>query len=75
MDVLIITLAASLVLVLLGVLFLANRVHSGDLEHGDRLSLLPLDEDLPPSSPPPPSPDGEAGKPRGDTVEHARGNG
>jgi hypothetical protein len=44
-DVLIVTLFASLILVVGGVLFLAKRVREGDLEHGDRLSLLPLAED------------------------------
>ena len=27
------------------ILLLLSRVHAGDLEHGDRLSLLPLEEE------------------------------
>lgn len=45
MDVLILTLFASLILAIGGVLFVAKRIREGDLEHGDRLSLLPLAED------------------------------
>ena len=45
MDVLIVTVFVSLVLVAGGVLFFVSRLRSGDFEHGDRLSLLPLDED------------------------------
>jgi hypothetical protein len=45
MDVLILTLIASLALVGVGVLFLVKRILEGDVEHGDRLSLLPLADD------------------------------
>lgn len=47
MQVLIITVFASLVLVVGAVLFLASRARQGDFEHGDRLSLLPLQSDDP----------------------------
>jgi hypothetical protein len=52
MDVLILTLIASLALVGVGVLFLVKRILEGDVEHGDRLSLLPLTEDEDPLPPP-----------------------
>lgn len=45
MDVLIVTVFISLVLVAAAVLFLFLRAREGDFEHGDRLSLLPLDGD------------------------------
>ena len=45
MDVLILTLFVSLVLVAAAVLFLALRIRGGDFDHGDRLSLLPLEDD------------------------------
>jgi len=51
-DVLILTLFASLILVVGGVLFLTKRIKEGDLEHGDRLSLLPLAEDEYPETDP-----------------------
>lgn len=47
MDVLILTLFVTLVLVAGAVLLLVRSIRQGDLEHGDRLSLLPLEEDLP----------------------------
>lgn len=47
MEVLIITVFASLILVVGAVIFLAARAHQGDFEHGDRLSLLPLQSDDP----------------------------
>ncbi len=50
MDILIVTLFVSLVLVVVGVVFFVIRLRQGDLEHGDRLSLLPLEED---ENPPP----------------------
>ena len=44
----------SLGLVAAAILLLLSRVHAGDLEHGDRLSLLPLepDESGPEADPP-----------------------
>ena len=51
MDVLILTLFVSLLLALAGVLFLMNRVKAGDVDHGDRLALLPLDDSDSPGSP------------------------
>jgi hypothetical protein len=48
MDVLILTLFVSLMLVAAAVLFLVLRVRGGDFEQGDRLSLLPLEEDAGP---------------------------
>jgi cbb3-type cytochrome oxidase maturation protein len=45
MDVLIILVFVSLVLVAGGILFFLNRVRGGDFDHGDRLSLLPLESD------------------------------
>ncbi len=48
-DVLIILVFVSLVLVAAAILFLFSRVHGGDLDHGDRLSLMPLDDDANPS--------------------------
>ena len=47
MEILIITVFASLILVVGAVIFLASRAHQGDFEHGDRLSLLPLQSDDP----------------------------
>lgn len=53
MDVLIILVFVSLVLVAGALVLLFTRIGGGDFEHGDRLSLLPLeperrDQDLPP---------------------------
>lgn len=45
MDVLILLLFVSMVLVAGAILLLLSRVKGGDFEHGDRLSLLPLDPD------------------------------
>lgn len=45
MEALILTLFISLVLVFLGVILLAVLVWRGHLEHGDGLSLLPLEKD------------------------------
>jgi nitrogen fixation-related uncharacterized protein len=50
MDVLVITVFASLILVAAALIFLFKRVREGDFEHGDRLSLLPLDDDDPSDS-------------------------
>ena len=47
MDALILTLFVSLTLVGAGAVLLVKLVRDGDFDHGDRLSLLPLDEDDP----------------------------
>ena len=57
MDVLIILVFASLVLVGGALVMLFSRISGGDFEHGDRLSLLPLEPerreaDEPPSASP-----------------------
>jgi len=44
-EVLIITVFCSLILVIGGLLLFFRSVRQGDFEHGDRLSLLPLEED------------------------------
>ncbi|MBC8426719.1 cbb3-type cytochrome oxidase assembly protein [bacterium] len=45
MDVLTATIFVSLILVAGGLVLCVWRLKSGDFEHGDRLSLLPLDDD------------------------------
>ena len=45
MDVLIVTVFVSLILVVAGLILFVSRLHGGDFEHGDRLSLLPLSDD------------------------------
>jgi len=45
MDVLTATIFVSLILVAGGLVLFVWRLRSGDFEHGDRLSLLPLDDD------------------------------
>ena len=45
MDVLIVTIFVSLVLVVGGLVLFVSRLRQGDFEHGDRLSLLPLEDD------------------------------
>jgi hypothetical protein len=45
LDVLKITVFISLILAIAGLVLFVSRVKQGDLEHGDRLSLLPLEED------------------------------
>ena len=47
MNVLVITIFASLVLVVAGLVLFVSRIRAGDFDHGDRLSLLPLEDDLP----------------------------
>jgi cbb3-type cytochrome oxidase maturation protein len=44
-DVLIVLIFVSLVLVTAAVVLFIMRVKAGDFEHGERLSLLPLDDD------------------------------
>jgi len=45
MVVLILTVLVTLVLVTAGVLLFVHRLRAGDFDHGERLSLLPLEED------------------------------
>jgi len=40
-----VTVFISLILAVAGLVLFVSRVKQGDLEHGDRLSLLPLEED------------------------------
>jgi hypothetical protein len=47
-DVVIILVFVSLLLVTAAVAMFIMRVQGGDFEHGERLSLLPLDDDDPP---------------------------
>ena len=49
MDVLIVTIFISLVLVAAGLVLFVTRLRAGDLDHSDRLSMLPLEEDRTPS--------------------------
>ena len=46
MEVVIVLVFVSLVLVTAAVVMFIMRVKGGDLDHGERLSLLPLDDDL-----------------------------
>ena len=55
MQALILTLFVSLILVAAAVALLVVVIRRGDLEHGDRLSLLPLQDDQPAASEPPAS--------------------
>jgi hypothetical protein len=50
MDALIITVFVSLVLVIAGLILFVSRLREGDLDHTDRLSILPLEDDRPPGS-------------------------
>ncbi len=52
MDVLILTVFVSLILALGAVVLLLNGIHGGHLDHGDRLSLLPLEDDEGPAGTP-----------------------
>lgn len=45
MDVIIALVFISLTLVAAGLVFFFTRLFEGDFEHGDRLSLLPLEDD------------------------------
>ena len=45
MDVIIALVFISLILVIAGLLFFFTRLFEGDFEHGERLSLLPLEDD------------------------------
>ena len=47
MDVVIVLVFVSLILVVAALVFFLSRLRDGDFDHGDRLSLLPLEEDLP----------------------------
>ncbi len=45
MDIIIVLVFISLTLVVAGLVFFFSRLFDGDFEHGDRLSLLPLEDD------------------------------
>lgn len=45
MDIIIVLVFISLMLVIAGLLFFFTRLFEGDFEHGERLSLLPLEDD------------------------------
>ncbi len=45
MDVLILPVFVSICILAAGILFLLRSIRQGDYEHGDRLTLLPLDEE------------------------------
>jgi nitrogen fixation-related uncharacterized protein len=49
-DVVIVLVFVSLVLVTAAVVMFIMRVAAGDFEHGDRLSLLPLDDEESPAT-------------------------
>jgi hypothetical protein len=44
-DIIIVLVFISLVLVVGGLVFFFSRLFEGDFEHGERLSLLPLEDD------------------------------
>jgi cbb3-type cytochrome oxidase maturation protein len=45
MDIIIVLVFISLTLVAAGLVFFFTRLFEGDFEHGERLSLLPLEDD------------------------------
>jgi cbb3-type cytochrome oxidase maturation protein len=45
LDIIIVLVFISLTLVVAGLVFFFSRLFEGDFEHGDRLSLLPLEDD------------------------------
>jgi hypothetical protein len=45
MDIIIALVFISLTLVIAGLVFFFSRLFEGDFEHGERLSLLPLEDD------------------------------
>lgn len=45
MDIIIALVFISLTLVIAGLVFFFSRLFDGDFEHGERLSLLPLEDD------------------------------
>lgn len=45
MDVIVVLVFFSLALVIAGLIFFFNRLHAGDFEHSERLTLLPLADD------------------------------
>ncbi len=47
MEVVVILVFISVILVAIALIFFASRIRQGDFEHGDRLSLLPLESDGP----------------------------
>jgi len=46
-EVVVVLVFISICLVVIALLFFASRIRQGDFEHGDRLSLLPLESDEP----------------------------
>ena len=52
MEVIVILVFISLCLVTAGLVFFVSRIRQGDFEHGDRLSLLPLEADETPATTP-----------------------
>jgi cbb3-type cytochrome oxidase maturation protein len=56
MEVIVILVFIGIVLVTAGLVFFVSRIRQGDFEHGDRLSLLPLESDEPPVTEPPSAP-------------------
>jgi cbb3-type cytochrome oxidase maturation protein len=44
-DIIIVLVFISLALVVAGLIFFFSRLFDGDFEHGERLSLLPLEDD------------------------------
>lgn len=45
MEVIVVLVFFSLALVIAGLIFFFNRLHQGDFDHGERLSILPLADD------------------------------
>jgi cbb3-type cytochrome oxidase maturation protein len=45
LDIIIVLVFISLTLVVAGLIFFFSRLFDGDFEHGERLSLLPLEDD------------------------------
>jgi hypothetical protein len=63
MDVVILLVFISLGLVAASLLFFVHRLREGDFDHGDRLSLAPLDDGPPPPATTDPSPPATADPP------------
>jgi hypothetical protein len=57
MEVVVMLVFISAILVIAGLVFYASRIRAGDFEHGDRLALLPLEPDDPPTAESPITPD------------------
>jgi len=72
MDVLIILVFVSIMVLSGGILFLFKGVRRGDYEHGDRLSLLPLEDDDPPALSAKSTPRAVAAAARGSGIERTK---